>query len=219
MDPMDLRTAIPARVGCARPPRLTPAPTGTWQKTGYFHRVRAGGPPAVLAKHPSGMSCPGPPGVRASAPCLAGLRCLPGACARSGNCPHYLYICDKGPFNALRQFNTGLCRPAWEPCSTAPHTYLCRMEGHLAGTCTTPAHRRPGACPQTRKPGGLSEVDSLPGLTADTTVFAIVSQGGDEGPPCEEARYCLQGVPWKFHLLHRGTECPSAGEFASSGDA
>ena len=33
-----------------------------------------------------------------------------------------------------------------------------------------------------------------PGLTADTTVFAIGSQRGEERPACEGARYCPQGV-------------------------
>lgn len=136
----------------------------------------------------------------------------------------------------------GLC-PLWElpplsiymrqgpiQCLEAVQYRPIRARLRACGACSSTLLQHEATClktwepdtsddPETRKPGGLSEVDSLPGLTADTTVFAIVSQGGDEGPPCEEARYCLQGVPWKFHLLHRGTECPSAGEFASSGDA
>jgi len=37
-------------------------------------------------------------------------------------------------------------------------------------------------------------VTTLPGLTADTTVFAIGSQIGEKRPDCGEARDCLQWV-------------------------
>lgn len=183
---------------------------GTWQKTGYFHRVRAGGPPAVLAMNPLGS--PLSRATRCAGICTL-LRRV--AVSQRGLCPLWelpplsIYM-RQGPIQCLEAVQCRTIGARWQTLRRRLQRPARPRWNH--GT-------KPGARPQTRKPGGLSEVDSLPGLTADTTVFAIVSQGGDEGPPCEEARYCLQGVPWKFHLLHRGTECPSAGEFASSGDA
>ncbi|MCW5223594.1 hypothetical protein D5041_08305 [Verminephrobacter aporrectodeae subsp. tuberculatae] len=46
---------------------------------------------------------------------------------------------------------------------------------------------------QTRKPDGQHLVACPPGLTADTTVFAIARNAEMNGPHGAEARYCPQG--------------------------
>ena len=86
----------------------------------------------------------------------------------------------------------------YRACSTA-------ADGAVTGAQVTQKSTR--RTHQQESPTDIAKKACLPGLTADTTVFAIGRKAEMKVRKARRQGIASRGVPWKFCLLHRGTEC------------